>query len=48
MLEPFPKISGAADAAAVKLRRTGFNVRLSGVAAAEGLDHPAGDRVGSG
>ncbi len=27
MLEPFPKIPGAADAAAVKLRRTGFNVQ---------------------
>lgn len=26
MLEPFPRISGAADAAAVQLRRTGFNV----------------------
>ena len=27
MLEPFPTISGAADEAAVKLRRTGFNVQ---------------------
>ena len=51
MLEPFPKISGTADAAAAQLRRTRFNVRPGGMAGhlkVGSIDHPAGDRVGSG